>query len=247
MRESIFERFVFDCDGRKVRNHRQDAVHLVIGLAGFAREDIERAEHGSSIGRENWGRPGAADSVINDDLVELGPAWIHAGVGHEDGIAGRRGRTTRSGVAADHDSVESGHERPSERRSRAESQCRCFRMVQEDRARQPREMVFKRAGDRAQRLVERNATRDLLEDLGLVGGEERGSVLTGDVVTDGLELDDVAALVEERSVGPAVPPARTVAGELPIVVGLHFGARTESLQAFELVDAGGRRMQIDEQ
>ena len=43
-----------------------------------------------------------------------------------------------------------------------------------------------------QALVERHATRDLLEDLGLVAGELGGAALIGDVVADRLVLDDLA-------------------------------------------------------
>ena len=61
-----------------------------------------------------------------------------------------------------------------------------------------------------QRLLERDAARDLLEDLGLVRGELRGAALVGDVVPDRLVLDDLAGVVEERAVGPLVPTQRTV-------------------------------------
>ena len=88
-------------------------------------------------------------------------------------------------------------------------------------------MIFDRARDGREGLVERHAARDLLQDLRLVAGEHRGPAALRHVATDRLELDDLAVLVEERAVGPLVPVHRSVLRVLPVLLGLHFVAGPE--------------------
>ena len=88
-------------------------------------------------------------------------------------------------------------------------------------------MVFDRTHDRRQRFVERFAPGDLLEDLGLVHGERRGTALIGDVAAHRLELEHLAVLVDEGAVRPLVPVRGAVGRVLPLLVGLDLDARTE--------------------
>ena len=106
---------------------------------------------------------------------------------------------------------------------------------------------LERRRDRDQRLLERNAAGDLLQDLGLVRGELGGAALVGDVVTDRLVLDDLAGgrSANARSVHwyqrrePSSETSRStwVRTESPL---------GERLEPFEHARALRRRPQVDE-
>ena len=128
----------------------------------------------------------------------------------------------------------------------ADAQRRCVGVEQRHRAGQIREVVLDRARDRRQRLVERHAARDLLQDLGLMAREHRGPAAIGDVAPDGLEADDVALVVEECAVGPLVPVHGAALGVLPVLLHLDFVAGPERLQACFLALAFGRCEHVDQ-
>src|SRR5262249_2498815 len=132
-------------------------------------------------------------------------------------------------------------------RSRAQPQRRTAVVESEDRARQAREVRLDGMGDGPQRLVERNTARDLLEDVGLVHREQGGPPLFGDVVTDRLELDDRTTRIEERAIGPAIPPAHAIGAEFPVVVDLDLRAGTEAREARAFLLALGRWVEIEQQ
>ena len=103
-------------------------------------------------------------------------------------------------------------------------------LEQEDRARRLREVLLDAARDRVQRLAERHAPCDLLENVCLVRGEQPGAPLIRDVVTDGLHFEHRAGAVEEHAVDPPVAAAGALGAQLPFVVGLELIPGAERLQ-----------------
>ena len=107
--------------------------------------------------------------VLDRDRAMLDRAAVARDVADEHRLAGgaRRRRTTRRRGRAGVPSSAS-RKRGGEARRGADAQRRRLGVEQHDGAREPGEVALERGRDREQRLVERHAARDLLEDLGLV-------------------------------------------------------------------------------
>ena len=103
------------------------------------------------------------------DVAVLGPAVVGRDVAHVHRLA-RKAAAPHETAFAD-TGVPSSDVEEARREARARRRPEVRRglgVEQHDRAREAREVPLERARDGEQRLVERDAARDLLQDLGLV-------------------------------------------------------------------------------
>ena len=203
--QPLLEGLALDRDRRELREQEEDLLVLLVGESRFGVEDVERAEHRAAVARDDRHRPRRPQPVLLRHVTPDDPAIVVGDVAHVDGPVEERGRTARTAGRVDRRAFEHFEERRGEARRAADAHATLLLVDEHDRARAARKVMFERGGDRPQRLGQRDAACDLLEDLGLAGREVGRAPLLGHVVSDRLDLDDLAVGVEEGAVGPLVP------------------------------------------
>ena len=152
MCQPILERLALDRDRREVREESDDAFMFLIGLPRLAAENVEGAEHGVAVAREDGRRPARVQPVLEREVATVRPQRIRGDVRHDDGGASMGGRPARAVGRADRGSVQRIHETRCQARRNGKPHRRSFRSDEEHRARQRRKMVFDGRRDRLERF-----------------------------------------------------------------------------------------------
>ena len=210
VRELSLELFALDRDARQLHGHRDEVFLLSCRRDGLVLIHGDRAAHPIIAGRDDRHCPAGSETVRRHELAGAIPKRIVLDVGDDDLFAAKRGPAARAGIRSDDRAVETLYELGRQARRRAVPQRRAIVVEHHDGAATVGYVRLDHMAQLGERVGERRAFGNRLQDPRLVDDESLGPTLLGDVAPDGLVLDDLSVLVEHRTLGPLLPADTTV-------------------------------------